>query len=160
MQKEQRRQPADTTTPIETLLHDWLQRRQELTVLYVAVDGLRQFTPKKVPITIKVQALCQALLDYLCAGHFKVFERLIEEFEHHDADSRALAARLLRQIDRSTAAAIAFNDIYDTEAHCAELLDALAADLSRLGLVLAERFELEDQLIERLQQRQPQPSMA
>ncbi len=129
-------------------------------MLYVAVDGMRQFTPKRVPITIKVQALCQALIDYLSAGHFKVFERLINEFERHDNNSRMLALRLLNQIENSTTAAISFNDIYDTEAHCAELLDALPEDLSRLGVALAERFELEDQLIERLHQAQQQPSAA
>ena len=43
-----------------------------------------------------------------------------------------------------------FNDKYDTAEHCLEKITDLSKDLSDLGEMLSERFDLEDQLIEKL----------
>ena len=135
---------------VSKLLEQWLKDRQELILLYVAIDGLRQFTPEGVPTSVKVKAFCQLLMDYVSAGHFEVYEKLIKEAELFDDGGLETMNTLLPKIQRTTDAVITFNDIYDTDDHCEEELINLPEDLSRLGEMLADRFELEDRLVAEL----------
>ena len=130
----------------DALVSRWLKMRQDLIFFYVAIDGLRQFTPKNIPVTVKIQAFCQLLVDYVSAGYFELYLRVAE-----DERCRELLDSLLARIDLTTEAALSFNDIYDSDAHCEELLESLPEDLSRLGEMLADRFEMEDQLLAALQ---------
>ncbi|MBV1916013.1 MAG: sigma D regulator [Pseudomonadales bacterium] len=130
------------------LIERWLNERQELILLYVAIDGLRQFTPKGTPIGVKVQAFCQVLMDYVSAGHFEVYDRLISETKGGRAGTDKMLLGFLSGIQRSTDMAITFNEIYDSDQHCDEELMSLPEDLSKLGELLAERFDLEDQLVD------------
>ena len=130
------------------LIERWLNERQELILLYVAIDGLRQFTPKGTPIGIKVQAFCQVLMDYVSAGHFEVYDRLISDTDATQAVTDKTLRGFLSGIQKSTDMAVTFNEIYDTDQHCSEELISLPEDLSKLGELLAERFDLEDQLVE------------
>ncbi|MDF1643958.1 MAG: Rsd/AlgQ family anti-sigma factor [Pseudomonadales bacterium] len=131
-----------------SLIERWLNERQELILLYVAIDGLRQFTPKGTPIGVKVQAFCQVLMDYVSAGHFEVYDRLISEAKDSDLNTNQVLLRLLSGIQKSTDMAVTFNEIYDSSDHCEEELVSLPEDLSKLGELLAERFDLEDQLLD------------
>lgn len=133
---------------ISSLIERWLNERQELILLYVAIDGLRQFTPKGTPIGVKVQAFCQVLMDYVSAGHFEVYDRLISEAKDSDLNTNQVLLRLLSGIQKSTDMAVTFNEIYDSSEHCEEELISLPEDLSSLGELLAERFDLEDQLLD------------
>lgn len=130
------------------LIERWLNERQELILLYVAIDGLRQFTPKGTPIGVKVQAFCQVLMDYVSAGHFEVYDRLISDTDATPAVTDKTLLGFLSGIQKSTDMAVTFNEIYDTDQHCSEELISLPEDLSKLGELLAERFDLEDQLVE------------
>ena len=130
------------------LIERWLNERQDLILLYVAIDGLRQFTPKGTPIGVKVQAFCQVLMDYVSAGHFEVYDRLITAAKDSDLGTNKTLLKLLSGIQRSTDMAVTFNEIYDSNEHCEEELMSLPEDLSKLGELLAERFDLEDQLLD------------
>ncbi len=57
--------PTDHWGSVDKLIKHWLKERQELIVLYCKVDGLKEFTPQDTPIAVKVQALCQVLIDYV-----------------------------------------------------------------------------------------------
>lgn len=133
---------------MSNLIERWLNERQELILLYVAIDGLRQFTPKGTPIGVKVQAFCQVLMDYVSAGHFEVYDRLLSEAKDSDLNTNQVLLRLLSGIQKSTDMAVTFNEIYDSAEHCEEELISLPEDLSKLGEALAERFDLEDQLLD------------
>ncbi len=76
---------------------------------------------------------CDSLVDYLSAGHFRVFQRL------------AVPGRAYAMIEATTHAGIEFNDRYGslTEVRVPEV----KAALERLAQVLSERFELEDELL-------------
>lgn len=141
--------PNEHWGSIDKLIRHWLKERQELIVLYCKVDGLKEFTSQDVPITVRVQALCQVLIDYVSAGHFEIYQKLLDE-AGASRDYRALIARFLSEIEKSTALALEFNDRYATPADCEKALDTLARDLNFLGVAMVERFELEDQLIEAL----------
>lgn len=76
---------------------------------------------------------CDSLVDYLSAGHFRVFQRL------------SLPAQAYAVIEATTQAGILFNDRFGslTEVRVPEV----KAALERIAQVLSERFELEDQLL-------------
>jgi len=145
--------PAEQWGTVDKLIRHWLKERQELIVLYCKVDGLKELTPKETPIAVKVQALCQVLIDYVSAGHFEVYHQLMKEAEEFNEDYSDLIARLFPQIEKSTELALEFNDRYATVEQCEKSLQSLARDLNALGMVMVERFELEDQLIESLHDR-------
>ncbi|RLP55119.1 MAG: sigma D regulator [Ketobacter sp.] len=152
--------PTTQSTPAENKIEEWgtvdkvisrwLQERQELILLYCKVDGLKQFATKDTPISIRVQALCDVLIDYVSAGHFEVYQHLMREAEQFQEDYQKTIDRILPLIQRSTEIALDFNDRYSTANDCESNLSQLAKDLNHLGINIVERFDLEDQLIESL----------
>lgn len=139
---------------VDKIIDRWLQERQELIILLCAVDGLREFTPQDTPISIKVQAFCQVLMDYVSAGHFEVYHRLIGEAEAFgDSDGERILNQRYPVIQKSTDIAIQFNDTYETFQDQKLFRDALSKDMSQLAEVLEERFAIEDELIELLHNR-------
>ncbi len=139
--------PNEQWGNVDKLIRHWLKERQELIVLYCKVDGLKEFTPQSTPIAVKVQALCQVLIDYVSAGHFEIYHRLMKEAEEFNEDYKALIGRIFPAIEESTAMALDFNDRYASIEHCEKCMETLARDLNALGIIMVERFELEDQLI-------------
>ena len=88
-------------------------------------------------------------MDYCSAGHFEIYEQLINEAKEYDDGGLDLANKLVPRLDALTTQCVDFNDTYDK--HCSlEQLGKLSEDLSAMGENLEERFQLEDQLIERL----------
>jgi regulator of sigma D len=139
---------------LEKSIEKWLHERQELIILLCAVDGLREFTPQDTPISIKVQAFCQVLIDYVSAGHFEIYDRLIKEAEYFgDNDAEGIMRRCYPVIQRSTDLAVQFNDTYETFQDQKLFRDALSKDMSQLAETLEERFQIEDELIELLHNR-------
>ena len=138
---------------VDKLVDRWLKERQELILLYCAVDGLREYTPKDTPVTIKVQAFCDVLIDYMSAGHFEIYDELLQEAKYFNDDYLDLANNAFPRIQASTQIAVDFNDKYTKSDIAEEQMPELAADLSELGEKLVERFDLEDQLIEALHNR-------
>ena len=76
---------------------------------------------------------CDSLVDYLSAGHFRIFQRLSVP-----GDAYVL-------IEATTQAGVAFNDRFGNgvEAPIPEVKEAL----ERIARALSARFELEDQLL-------------
>lgn len=136
---------------LDKVIDKWLRERQELIILLCAIDGLREFTPKETPLSIKIQAFCQVLMDYISAGHFEIYEKLLSEAEAFgDPNPEATLHRLYPAIQRSTDKAIHFNDTYETVVDQKLFRETLSKDMSSLAEALEERFETEDELIELL----------
>lgn len=76
---------------------------------------------------------CDSLVDYLSAGHFRVFQRM------------SLPADAYAVIDATTQAGVAFNDRFDElrQAGPAQVRTAL----EQIARVLSARFEIEDELL-------------
>ncbi len=135
---------------VNGLIDRWLNERQEMLVLYCAIKGLKPYSPRETPISIKVQAFCQVMMDYCSAGHFEVYKQLIQEAQEFDDGGIELAKKHYPRLEQITEKCVEFNDSYDTAEHCLEKMSDLAKDLSELGELLEERFQLEDALIETL----------
>ncbi|MEE8043151.1 MAG: Rsd/AlgQ family anti-sigma factor [Pseudomonadales bacterium] len=114
------------------LIDRWLEARDELMRLFARLTNHSQ--------TQAIEDFRSALIDYVCAGHFEVYEHLVEA----NLESRELLSALYLAIHDTTKAALAFDDVC-TVPESPEELTPLLADL---GLRLEERFVLEDQLIE------------
>ena len=109
-----------------------LEARDELMALF---DRLANH-----PQTRAIEDFRSALMDYVCAGHFEVYEHLVEA----NLEAKELLSALYLAIHDTTKATLVFDDVC-TVPESPEELTPLLADL---GLRLEERFVLEDQLIE------------
>jgi regulator of sigma D len=138
-------------TATQVVLAHLIAERAETLTLYCRVAGLEPYNTnhsntdlsKQQPAQKLLQEFCQLLVDYIAAGHFGLYERLINGTERR-RELKELAEQLYPRIAETTEHALDFNDKYDC--HC-EITDSFHDDLSRLGEEIAARIELEDKLI-------------
>lgn len=121
-----------------------IAERTEMLATYCRLAGIEPYVAE-TPVQKLLQEFCQILVDYVAAGHFALYERIVEGKERRQEVSR-IAAEVYPRIAQTTDTALDFNDKYDCEDHCTAL-EALSSDLSRLGEELAIRIELEDRLL-------------
>ncbi len=134
---------------VSEIIDRWLRERQELIVRYCHLTSLEEFSDVE-EVVRSFTEFCQILLDYVSAGHFEVYEQLLSEAKEFNDGGVDLANKLYPEIQKTTEAALDFNDRFDNTPEEAEELRELIPALSRLGEQLEERFELEDTLIEAL----------
>jgi regulator of sigma D len=136
----------------QELVQKLVAERTEMLSLYCQLAGLEPYGNGKNSRVKHSQELlqkfCQVLVDYIAAGHFSLYERIVNGTERRQQIS-SLAENLYPRIAKSTEAALDFNDKYDCGDHC-EISASLSDDLSRLGEELAARIELEDKLLRQL----------
>lgn len=133
---------------VNSLIHTWLDERQELIKLYCALSEQKELKARNTPA--KMRNFCQLLVDYLSAGHFEVYGQLMEEARQLGGQGTKIAEIIYPLLGRSTQFALDFNDEYTTDESCIDNRDALKTNLSHLGEMLSDRFYLEDTLIEHL----------
>jgi regulator of sigma D len=143
-------QSQERRTGTKRLVERLTSERAEMLARFCQVAGLEPFKQDKSekPPRVLLDEFCQLLVDYIAAGHFSLYERIVNGKERR-RDTAKLAEDLYPRINQSTDAAITFNDKYDSEKY-PEISDELEGDLSRLGEELAKRIELEDQLLKAL----------
>lgn len=122
-----------------------LAERNELLRLYETVAGVAPFSTTDSRYTLELQRLCQLLTDYLAAGQFRIYNRVLTGNERRTGVRRT-AARHYPAITRTTRHALAFADQYASGE--SPQINHVSADLSSLGMVLAERIEREDQVLQ------------
>lgn len=138
---------------VHQLIDRWLNERHQLIEAYSVLTTQAHDQTKATPLQF-----CQILLDYVSAGHFEVYEQLIQEAESFN-DTRALelAKQIYPRIESITNQALKFNDSIDN----GDLREhGLSTALAILGQQLHERFELEDCLIEVLHNAHREQAMA
>ncbi|MFV0477565.1 MAG: Rsd/AlgQ family anti-sigma factor [Parahaliea sp.] len=144
---EQLRESFDA---VETLLPDWLRERRALLTAYnKLITRIFNNPPSSEACHEQQIRLCELLIDYVSAGHFEVFVRLLEEADNAHDGSTTLAAELLPAITDTTEVILAYEEKY--MANASE--DLRERDISVLGETLESRFSLEDRLIAGLHNR-------
>lgn len=123
------------------VIDKWLLDRQALLVSYCKLAGINAHDDC-LPDADEISEFCGALLDYLSAGHFEVFEILVED----DASGLTLKEELYPRLTKTTDTALSFNDAF-ADAISIEQAAKLDDALADLGETLEERFALEDELI-------------
>ncbi|WP_323753251.1 sigma D regulator [Marinobacter sp.] len=134
---------------VSDLIDRWLKERQQLLVHYCELSGESDRSPSEA-LSKQFIRLCEVLVDYVSAGHFEVYEQLIQEARDFDDGGVELAAKVYPEIEKTTEVALAFNDQVDSRILTEDDVATLFKELSRLGEVLESRFEMEDFLIEHL----------
>ena len=126
-------------------LHNLLQTRVETLTLYNQVAALRPFEEAKEDLPQVLREFCETLMDYTASAHFQLY-RFIEDGSERRAKVVKVAENLYPGIADSTQSILDFNDKYDAD-HELDHLASLDSDLSRLGEILADRIQDEDQII-------------
>jgi regulator of sigma D len=132
---------------VHSLLERLLEERQTLIVQYCKLSGTQTYTPGEEKTLTGIRHFCQVLVDYVSAGHFEVYAKLIDEAEAFKDGSAEIAKTLLPKINISTSAAVEFNDLYES---ADGPFVNLSRRLSKLGELLESRFQHEDELIGKL----------
>jgi len=133
---------------VHKLIDRWLEARRLLIERYATLRAEEAFTQTDAK---KIQSFCERLVDYVSTGHFEIYEQLTKEAEaFNDKSALALAQKIIPEIQSTTTLVVEFNDKFDTREHCNEQLEELPISLQALGLVMVDRFELEDHLIKEL----------
>lgn len=142
-ENERRRGTRDSITKM-------VQERTEVLSLYWRLAGLDPFgdSQQREPAKKLLQQFCQLLVDYIAAGHFSLYERIVNGTERR-RELGGLAQELYPRIADTTTVALDFNDRYDCDGNY-EITESFKADLSWLGEELAVRIDLEDKLIARM----------
>lgn len=138
--------PEDHHQRVEALVKRWLEERRSLIVLMMALGDESQRKTDSVPLSERVQAFCEVLMDYVSAGYFEVYDELLAEGEAHGRRVQAEGQALLQRLQPTLDAIIRFNDLYE-DPEDEEVLADLSHELSELGLALEGRFEIEDRMI-------------
>ncbi|WP_067515659.1 Rsd/AlgQ family anti-sigma factor [Endozoicomonas ascidiicola] len=129
---------------VSEIIDRWLSERQELIVLYCSINGMDQFDDDNRPVANKLKELCQILVDYVSAGHFEVYEQLIQEALEHKDKSGEFVLDIIPRLEENTSKCLSFNDSCESISS----LQRLQESVSELGEALEERFSLEDNMIE------------
>ncbi|MGE6472882.1 sigma D regulator [Serratia proteamaculans] len=131
------------------LVDQWLQARKQLLVAYCALVGIKPNKEKHTPLNEKaLENFCHNLVDYLSAGHFHIYDRIIKQVEGVSSPKMSLAVNIYPKLWANTEQIMAFHDRYTEVDIDQDLCLELHQALSDIGETLAARFTLEDRLIQ------------
>lgn len=135
---------------VNDLIDRWLKERQNLIVQFCSFSGSNEELSPEDKVG-RYQAFCQSLVDYVSAGHFEIYGQLITEAKEFDDNSGlTVANEVMPKIEKTTTAALDFNDRFDEIHKVDDGIRMFAGALEAIGKMMEERFELEDLLIETL----------
>jgi regulator of sigma D len=128
------------------MIDRWLSDRQQSLISFFAIQDAQG----REDLVDHLQVFSQQLVDYVSEGHFEIYEQLFREAKEFDDGGLDLARELYPKIELTTQQLLNFNDNYASIDLVDANIDALNSDLSSLGEIMTERFDMEDQLIARL----------
>lgn len=147
MALEKRPSPERRTRSL-TMIRKLVRSRTEMLSLYNDLAKKKPFVDADESSEL-LGEFCSALVDYTANAHFQLY-RFFAENRERRSDVFEVADRIYPRIVDITQSILDFNDKYDTEDQRRTQLGHLTEDLSSLGEHLAERIELEDQLVNSL----------
>ncbi|MDD1795827.1 Rsd/AlgQ family anti-sigma factor [Enterovibrio makurazakiensis] len=126
----------------------WLTLRQELLVEYSKVAGLSGGNKNCLPTEQELNRFCEALVDYISAGHFKIYDMVMNRWQSTGFSSNAEIDTLYSRIVETTEPLLTFNDKYSAFVLDEDNFARFDNDISRVGEIMELRFEQEDMLIQ------------
>jgi len=129
------------------LVDRWLQVRKQLLVAYYNLVGLK---PGKESVTqldeTALDNFCHNLVEYLSAGHFNIYERIISGME--GISPLIAATKIYPLLEENTEIIMGYYDSSLENAIDHDNYLEFQQALSGIGESLAARFTLEDKLIQ------------
>ena len=135
----------DRRTRSLAMIKKIVSSRTEMLSLYGTLAAKKPFTEDVDDISELLAEFCEDLIDYTANAHFQLYRYFAENRERR-GDVAEVVNKIYPRIVEITQSILDFNDKYDSDQQRHQLSD-LEVDLSRLGEELAERIDLEDQLI-------------
>ena len=126
------------------LIDNMLAERQQMLVLLWELSKLDSPTVDQ-PMLDALEEFQQILVDYIAAGHFGLYQRIVEGNERRQPVLDT-AREIYTRIEQSTDLAVEFTERY-SGAETLTIREKLMKDLSQLAEELSTRIELEDRLI-------------
>ncbi|HED40343.1 MAG TPA: Rsd/AlgQ family anti-sigma factor [Chromatiales bacterium] len=126
------------------MIDELVNVRAQMLSLYGELAAQHPFEDDE-SVTELLEQFCQSLIDYTADSHFRLY-RFIDERKERRRAVIEIADQVYPKIVSTTQTILDFNDKYDISEH-SELIEALEGDLSKLGENLADRIELEDEVI-------------
>lgn len=128
---------------------NWLAERSQVIVQFCKLSGYRN--QAELPESKQINGFCDILIDYVSAGHFEVYEQIVNDCDINGPASIELLNNLYPNISKTTDIVVGFNEKYSKVlVGEGNLMSAFDSDLSLLGEAIAQRVELEDNLIDTL----------
>ena len=122
------------------LVQRWLRGRQNVIVELVGLTReVRSTAGSEEALHRRLQNFCADLVDYVSAGHFEIYSRLVSTTQ-----AARLFAKLGAQLQHTTDNVLAFNDAV---ARRPPDLTRLRRMLTDVGIALEARLAIEDRLI-------------
>lgn len=147
---------ADHRQRVDGLVRRWLDERQTLIAQEAALHAAHAAGADAATLARHVAAFCQTLMDYVSAGHFEVYDELLDEVERHHALPATVSQALMARLQATTDAAIRFNELCE-DPHSPAAQACLARELPILRLELESRFQTEDRLLAPLHESRESP---
>ncbi|CZF85330.1 Regulator of sigma D [Grimontia celer] len=126
----------------------WLTLRQELLVQYCKVAGLSGNNKNCLPTEEELNRFCEALVDYISAGHFKIYDMVMERWKATGFSTNEEIDGLYLHIVETTEPLLNFNDKYSGFVLDDDNFAGFDSDISTVGEIMEMRFEKEDMLIQ------------
>ena len=128
------------------LVGQWLLQRKHLLVAWYNLVGLKPGKNSLAAIDeMALDAFCQGLVDYLSAGHFHIYARIIGEIKENYA--QLATTQICPQLETNTQQIMAYYDLHLESAFEHDDFTLFQQALSGLGEAMESRFALEDKLI-------------
>lgn len=132
-----------------TAVKDWLADRSQVLVHFCELTGNKN--QANLPEVEQITGFCGALIDYVSAGHFEMYEQIVNNCQVNGPESINLLEELYPRIAKTTDVVVDFNEKYSkVSGDELQNLSEFDKDLSQLGEAIAKRVDLEDDLIETL----------
>jgi len=128
-----------------SLIQELIETRNQMLGLFSELAGFKPFLDSDEGTREILQEFCETLVDYTLQAHLNVYRHIEEKLEKRKKVLQ-LAEQIYPRILGTTEIISAFNDTYE-EINNNLYASHLEKNLSKLGEALAERIELEDQLI-------------
>lgn len=124
---------------------DALVSSRTATLSLLAELADRQPFHPEPSMELALRKFCEALIDYTASAHFQLYRYLADNKERRES-VLTIADELYPKIVETTDIILRFNDKYEAMSLDSSI-EFLAIDLSNLGECIADRIQLEDQLI-------------
>ena len=136
---------VERRTQSRDLIHKLVDARTNMLSLYGKLAENHPFQKEEdlKNIGTLLQNFCNSLIDYTAEAHFHLYKHFADNSERRQS-VKDVAEQIYSRITEITQTIVDFNDKYTQPTTSPE---ALEQDLSKLGEILADRIELEDQLI-------------
>ena len=133
----------------DAIIDAWLIERQLLLTQFVTFPQMSVLDN----VIEELHRFCEAMVDYSSRGHFNVYEQLLKHIAQYNSEHAASAQLVLGKIHDTTDKIVIFDDEYGAVENLSiQDIGHFNGRLSRLGEVLADRFNYEDELMTLVQE--------